>query len=308
VGERWRVFTTTEYGFSSDRNKPDALKNSAEEQRDLYFDIKVIHYEHETSLHKMTTGDKFHYVEERRMIGKKFFTEQRYQTALRQYDRAIQVLTDGFNINSPIMQPGKSNGVTIQLNDTDMQQIKHNEVLMYINASQCYYKLQRYTECLESLNKAIKIDDKNVKALYRRSTVHRIREDYQLMLNDLKRVKTLMTTASNDSTDKNTATDLTLLKTVEKDISYAEQKIAAENAKERATFGGMFSRQKQQQNGNDNGIRKAMQSGALNLYDDVEVEADKSTGWQRITRSISSSWQSVIEMFRRLCQRKTHVE
>lgn len=56
------------------------------------------------------------------------------------------------------------------------------------NLAQCYLKLGKYSQALESANEALNIEALNLKALYRRAQAHFARNDYDLAEKDCKKI------------------------------------------------------------------------------------------------------------------------
>lgn len=50
----------------------------------------------------------------------------------------------------------------------------------------CYIKLEKYDNAFQSCNEALAIDPANVKALFRRASVHHQRRKFDLAVKDLK--------------------------------------------------------------------------------------------------------------------------
>lgn len=55
----------------------------------------------------------------------------------------------------------------------------------------CYIKLEKYDNAFQSCNEALTLDPVNVKALFRRASVHHHRRKFDLALDDLKKAETL---------------------------------------------------------------------------------------------------------------------
>ena len=53
----------------------------------------------------------------------------------------------------------------------------------------CYIKLEKYDNAFQSCNEALALDPTNVKALFRRATVHQQRRKFDLVLEDLKKAE-----------------------------------------------------------------------------------------------------------------------
>ena len=49
---------------------------------------------------------------------------------------------------------------------------------LYLNLSQCYIKLENWEQVLRNCNEALALEPENPKALFRRSTVHEQKKDW----------------------------------------------------------------------------------------------------------------------------------
>ncbi|XP_022358086.1 sperm-associated antigen 1 [Enhydra lutris kenyoni] len=66
--------------------------------------------------------------------------------------------------------------------------INNKECAIYTNRALCYLKLCQFEEAKQDCDRALQIDDGNVKACYRRALAHKGLKDYQKSLNDLNKV------------------------------------------------------------------------------------------------------------------------
>lgn len=275
VGEHARLYMSSDYGWHNQNNKPELLRNNELNNVDMYYDIKVIRVEHEKNIFKMTLNEKLDYIEQRRILGKTLYEQHKYDSALRQYDRGLQVINQGLDKNSKF---NKNNNDQQIFTEQQQQTVDNTEIMFYVNQSQCYYKLQRFTDCLEVLNKVLKIQPNHVKALYRRSQVHKHRDDIELMLVDLHKIKLL----TNDNI---------LLTSVNRDIQIAERQLTIENQRQKQQFAGMF----------DKPLLKKQGLGLYNDNDNSTINNSNNT----LIDKIESIWYNTVTMFRSLCRRNT---
>ncbi|XP_059250912.1 sperm-associated antigen 1 [Mustela nigripes] len=66
--------------------------------------------------------------------------------------------------------------------------INNKECAIYTNRALCYLKLCQFEEAKQDCDRALQIDDGNVKACYRRALAYKGLKDYQKSLNDLNKV------------------------------------------------------------------------------------------------------------------------
>ncbi|KAM6216589.1 sperm-associated antigen 1 [Rhynchocyon petersi] len=64
----------------------------------------------------------------------------------------------------------------------------NKECAIYTNRALCYLKLCQFEEAKQDCNEALRMDDANVKACYRRALAHKGLKNYQKSLNDLNKV------------------------------------------------------------------------------------------------------------------------
>lgn len=271
IGEHSRFYMNSTYGWSNNnKNRPDLLQR--DDVRDMYYDIHVVRQEFEPNIHQMSINDKINYIVERRELGKQLYSEQKYQSSLRQYDRAIHVITQSLDSGDPMNMKSNTQPPSHQQSNDIFQ----HECILYINQSQCYYKLQRYADCLSALNNALKLQPNNIKALYRRALVYQQRDENELMVIDLRKITQL-------GTD-----DHTLLRRVNNMIRTAEFKLKENDNYWRQQYSGMFNR-----------VPNHKQFG-LGLYHDQPQPQPQP---QSIMQRVAHVFHSILDIFRSLCKR-----
>lgn len=72
------------------------------------------------------------------------------------------------------------------LSPEDEQEVKTLKLSLYLNLATCYIKLENWEHVLNFCNDALKLDGKNIKALYRRATYYETKKEYELAMNDAK--------------------------------------------------------------------------------------------------------------------------
>ncbi|POM75776.1 Hsp70-like protein [Phytophthora palmivora] len=72
------------------------------------------------------------------------------------------------------------------LNDADKEEVNAIKLSLYLNLAQCYLKMENYTRVVMNCNEALALDDKSVKALYRRAVAYEKENKLELAADDVK--------------------------------------------------------------------------------------------------------------------------
>ncbi len=89
VGERAHVRCGHKSGYSATRRPPNVPADTP-----LWFDVTIERYEKEKNLHEMKSREKLDFAISRRAIGKRLFEAGKPQSAFKQYEKALTVVTN----------------------------------------------------------------------------------------------------------------------------------------------------------------------------------------------------------------------
>jgi len=120
---------------------------------------------------EMNKTEKLAAAQERRAMGNDFFTKGDLKRAAKRYRSALSLLDSDYG-----------------LSDEEKNEYKQCKLPCYLNLSQCALKEKEYGEARTQANKALEIDAKNVKALYRRATAFHKLGDWDLAKKDLSTI------------------------------------------------------------------------------------------------------------------------
>jgi len=101
-----------------------------------------------------------------RQLGNKFFTASDINNAINKYEKTLRYLNfsqDSFN-----------------------EKIRTSKITCYSNLAACYLKLGQNSETLELCDKALSLDNNNVKALFRKAQAQFNTKDYEDCIQNLK--------------------------------------------------------------------------------------------------------------------------
>ena len=102
------------------------------------------------------------------------FSDKNYRHAAARYAKALTHASKFFD-----------------LNPEEQKEVNDVKLSLHLNIALAYIKLEKYDNALQSCNEALKIDESNGKALYRRATVYYNKRKFQDAIGDLKKAENL---------------------------------------------------------------------------------------------------------------------
>lgn len=208
VGEKAILECSPDYAYGSSGSPPKIPPNST-----LEFEVELLGFkEKKKEKWEMTTEERTECAKRLKTEGTDFFNDQKFAEACSKYEYAAEYSVDE----------------GISGNDVPDDE-KEMYVSCWLNAAMCYMKTKDWTDSIRSCNKVLEIDSEkstNIKALYRRG-YSRLRAGF---LDEAK--EDLMAAYKIDNSNKD----------VRKALAQWKEAVAESKKKEKATFGGMFSK------------------------------------------------------------------
>jgi len=173
VGEKAKLTIRSDYGYG-DSGSPPRIPAKA----DLNFEVEIIDFteDEEDKLNDekkqkwdMSDEDKKAEAKKLKEEGTELFKKQDYVNAAEKYTEAAEYINDD--------------------EDGEKSSVPENSKELYINcwnnAAMCLLKIKRYSATESACSSVIKVDEKNVKALYRRGVASMKAEDFSQAKKDL---------------------------------------------------------------------------------------------------------------------------
>lgn len=160
----------------------------------------------------MTTQAKLDACDEFRQLGNLFFQHGQYQRAAYHYHKALVY----FEYIFP---------------ETDVENQRHDDLRLKVllNFAACRLKTGHLEDVIQHTDQALAIDEVNVKALYRRAQARRLRDDFELAMQDIG--KAIELSAASQASDPLLTQEKTLL----------QAKMLAYKLKSKQVSSAMFS-------------------------------------------------------------------
>jgi peptidylprolyl isomerase len=208
VGEKALLVIQPEYGYGEVGSPPKIPSNAV-----LHFEVELLDF-HEKMKEKweMSSEERLELANKLKTEGTSLFQQQKFQDAAAKYVQAADYVVE--------------EGV-------EDEDIAENDRPLFIscwsNAAMCYIKLKDWGEAIKACDHVLHISveaESNIKCLYRRGLA-------RMHVGFLKEAKEdLMMAYKNDETNKD----------VRKALSQLKEEMQKAREKEKATFGGIFSK------------------------------------------------------------------
>jgi peptidylprolyl isomerase len=209
IGEKAILECSPEYGYGTNGSPPKIPGNAT-----LEFEVELIGFkEKQKARWEMTSDERMNVAKKLKTEGTELFTQQKYSLAVAKYEDAA-----GYSVDEGISG-----------NDIIKEDEKELFISCYLNAAMCYIKEKSWTDAVQACHKILEIDSEkttNVKALYRRGFA-RLKSGF---LSEAK--EDLMAAYKLDTTNKD----------IRKALAELKESQAEAKKKEKATYGGMFSK------------------------------------------------------------------
>lgn len=145
--ERVLIELSPKYAFGKEGKPEFNIPSGA----GIEYDVTLKSFENPKESWNMTSDEKLEQSELVKNKGTNYFKSGKYEVALKYYKKIIKYLEDESDL------------------DEEKDKLKKSLLLAgYLNTAACHLKLEEYIEAKENCNKALDMDSKNIKALFRR--------------------------------------------------------------------------------------------------------------------------------------------
>jgi len=277
VGERAVLKIRSDYGYG-DSGSPPKIPGGAT----LLFDVELLGFEpKQKEAWEMSLDEKKAFASKLKAKGTKFFTRGKFSEAVAQYDRAASFVDPSGGM--------ESSPDSLEESENEPEASDPEAKALYVssmgNAAMCRMKLKQWSDAIEAAGKVLKVDDSNVKALFRRGSA-RIRNG------DLAEAKAdLMAAYKIDPKNKE----------IRKEIAVLKEKYSEIKKKEKNAYQGFFGKVDiyAEKSG---GAAAPSRDNPCVFFDMAEGEGDESEKLGRIVIQLYADiTPRTAENFRALC-------
>jgi FK506-binding protein 4/5 len=244
--------------------KPKYLTESAFEiplDRDIIMEVELLEFTEEKQNWEMNTEEKLEISHKRREEGNRLYQKQKFERAIKKYQKAL----DSWKYEN---------------DKTDHEsQVNALKLPCHLNIAACFLKLKKYKDVQDHCNKALDIDSKSIKALYRRGVANSELDNWDQAKMDLS--KALEIDPEN--------------KEVKKELLKLNKKIKAQNKKEMRIFSGMFEKFSREEEKEAEQKKEAEQSTETEQKTETENEASKESSEMNVDSSEKESTEMKVD-------------
>ncbi|CAJ1938765.1 unnamed protein product [Sphenostylis stenocarpa] len=206
-GEIASLIIQPEYAFGSS-GSPQELAivppNST-----VYHEVELLSFEKEKESWDLNTPEKIEAARKKKEEGNALFKVGKYERAAKRYEKAIKFIEYDSSFS-----------------DEEKQQAKTLKITCNLNNAACKLKLKDYKQAEKMCTKALELDSRNVKALYRRAQAYLHLVDLDLAEMDIKKALEI----EPDNRD------------VKMEYKILKQKVREYNKKDAQFYGCMFAK------------------------------------------------------------------
>nr|POE91608.1 peptidyl-prolyl cis-trans isomerase fkbp65 [Quercus suber] len=167
-GEIALVTIQPEYAFGqSEKQQEMAIVPS---NSTVYYEVELLSFEKEKESWDMSTQEKIEAAGKKKEEGNALFKVGKYERASKRYEKAVRFIEYDSSFS-----------------DVEKQQAKVLKITCNLNNAACKLKLKDYKQAEKLCTKALEVDSKNVKALYRRAQAYIQLVDLDLAEQDIKK-------------------------------------------------------------------------------------------------------------------------
>jgi len=169
-GEKASFTVKSNYGYGKQGNSQLGIPPGA----DIVYTIELISFKNEKESWEMNTKEKIASMMKRKIKGNKLYGIKQYSKSSDCYEKAIKMFR-----KSELKD----------LSNDEKKEINAIQVACHSNTALCKLKEKKFTEAIESCNKALDLQENHAKSLYRRGQAHAYNSDDEAALVDLKAAK-----------------------------------------------------------------------------------------------------------------------
>ncbi|PON95529.1 Peptidyl-prolyl cis-trans isomerase, FKBP-type [Trema orientale] len=167
-GEVALVTIHPEYGFGSSESPQDMVVVPANST--IYYEVELLSFVNEKESWDMNTQEKIEAARKKKEEGNALFKAGKYERASRRYEKAVKFIEYDSSFG-----------------DEEKQQAKVLKITCNLNNAACKLKLKDYKQTEKLCTKVLELDNRNVKALYRRVQAYIQLVDLDLAEMDIKK-------------------------------------------------------------------------------------------------------------------------
>merc|ERR1712130_163478 len=177
----------------------------------LVYNIDLISFKNEKATWEMDVKEKLAAMVKKKGKGNTYFSMRKYGKAIDFYKKAVAIFPESD------LKKAEAD---------DKKEILKTQVSCHSNTALCHLKSREFAECIKSCNKALRIDKRHVKSIYRRGQAFSYNGENAQALYDLKHALKL----SPDD------------KSIAKLVAVVKRRVQKQKRKEKNLFKGMFDR------------------------------------------------------------------
>jgi FK506-binding protein 4/5 len=204
-GEKAWFKVLPNYGYGAKGN--EALNVPA--NATLIYEVELLEFTKEKASWEMSTEEKIEACKKAKEEGNELFRQSKWKRAHKKYKKAAGFIEAGYSMK-----------------DEEKAEADPLKLVCHLNMAACNLKLKEYKSVLEDCKKALEIEPKNIKALFRRGQA-------LSALDDWKEAQSTFDKALELEPDN---------KDVKREIALLKRKIAEQDKKDRKRYQNMFAR------------------------------------------------------------------
>ncbi|MBA0599810.1 hypothetical protein Gorai_006014, partial [Gossypium raimondii] len=167
-GELALITIQPEYAFGSSESQQELAVVPANST--VYYEVEMVSFVKEKESWDMNAQEKIEAAGKKKEEGNALFKAGKYERALKRYEKAFRFIEYDSSFS-----------------DEEKQQAKMLKVTCNLNNAACKLKLKDYKKAKKLCTEVLELDDRNVKALYRRAQAYMELVDFDLAEADIKK-------------------------------------------------------------------------------------------------------------------------
>lgn len=194
---------------------------------DILYEVELIDVNEQENIDSLSIKERKIKGNKKRERGNWWYSRGENNLAIHCYRRALDYLDE---VEGGIKYPTE-NGEATEVSDSDLQSILEDRINVCNNMAAAQIKLELYDAALTSLQTVLRCQPNNIKALFRKATIYKEKNDLSSAMKCLQKANEL----SPNNSD------------IQKQITYISQKLQKQKVTERELARRMFSAPKVEQ-------------------------------------------------------------